>query len=125
MATRDLPSTVGLRVTVPGVAALPHPTLADPVAGEPDVVGVAGADVVEGGVVEGGVDVLVEDALPEPEPHAARTRAVTTKNVLTNHLNGRGGVGLLAAISVAISAATVVMASPPPCSLATAICAGR
>jgi hypothetical protein len=110
-----------LRVIVPADAALPHPTLADPVAGEPDVVGVAGVDVVEGDVVEGGVDVVVEDALPEPDPHAARTREVTTKRVLTNHLKGRRGADVLAAIS----AATAVMASLRPCSLATAICAGR
>lgn len=95
MATRDLPSTVGLRVTVPGDAALPHPTLADPVVAVVGVVCVVDVDCVDGVAV-----VLVEDALPEPDPHAATTREVTTKEAPTNHLRGGRGTGPRAAIAV-------------------------
>jgi hypothetical protein len=99
MATRDRPSTLGLRTTVPGAAALPHPALADWAAEVVGVVGVVAAVVVVVGVVVVEVlVVLVEDALPEPQ--AATTREVTITTAPTDHLKRPRPTALIEAITV-------------------------
>ncbi len=87
MTRRDLPATIGLRVTVPGEAAVPQPLLAD-TPGDPartdDEVEAPGFDGVDGADGFDGVDstfgAVVEEALlaAELQPATSRVKAINT-----------------------------------------------